>query len=164
MRKGQRRRGAAAVEAAAVLPVLIIVMFGIWEVGRLIQIKQILTNAAREGARTASGAYVNGTPVTVSTVQTSVRNYLTSAGLPSAAVTGATIQLVNKSTNTWVNPSDALPLDSFDVTVTIPSGSPFESLKLGTFNRITNVRSIAVTVNWQSASDSLIVVGNTLPY
>lgn len=146
------------------LPVLIVLMFGIWEVGRLIQVKQILTNAAREGARTASGAYINGTPVTVNTVQTAVRNYMTSAGLPTAAVSGATIQLVNQSQNSWTNPSDALPLDSFDVNVTIPAGPAFESLKLGSFNRVTNVRQIAVSVNWQSASDTLIVVGNTLPF
>ena len=58
------RRGVVAVEAAVVLPVLIIVMFGMWEVGRLIQVNQIVTNAAREGARLAAGGYVNGTPVT----------------------------------------------------------------------------------------------------
>ncbi|MBL9123838.1 MAG: pilus assembly protein [Planctomycetaceae bacterium] len=152
------------MEAAAVMPVLIIVMFGIWEVGRLIQIKQVLTNAAREGARTASGAYVNGTPVTVNTVQSAVKNYLTSAGMPTAAVNGATIELINQSPNSWTNPSDAKPLDSFDVKITIPEGTAFESLKLGAFKRLTNVRSMSVTVNWQSASDSLIVVGNDLPF
>lgn len=164
MRTGKKRRGVAAVEAAVVLPVLIVIMFGVWEVGRMIQVKQILTNAAREGARTASGAYINGAPVTVSTVQTSVRNYLRSAGLPTAAVNGAAIELINRSNNTWTNPSDASPLDSFDVKVTIPEGAPYESLRMGTFNRLTNVRQIAATVNWQSSSDTLIVVSNTLPY
>jgi Flp pilus assembly protein TadG len=158
------RLGAVSVEAAVVMPVLIIVMYGVWEVGRLIQVKQIMTNAAREGARTASGAYVDGTPVSTSTVQTAVRDYMRTAGLPLAAVNGAQIELLNQSGNAWTHPSDAQPLDPFQVLVTIPQGAAFESLKLGAFNRLTNVRQIAVAVNWQSASDSLIVIGNQLPY
>jgi hypothetical protein len=130
----------------------------------LIQIKQVMTNAAREGARAASGAYVDGVPVTVSGVQSTVRNYMTAAGLPTAAVTGASIELINQSGNTWTNPSDAKPLDAFQVVVTIPQGAPFESLKLGPFNRITDVRQIAVAVTWQSSTDELITVSNQLPF
>jgi Flp pilus assembly protein TadG len=48
-----RRRGAAAVEAALVLPVVITFLFGILEYGRYVMMLQILTNAAREGARYA---------------------------------------------------------------------------------------------------------------
>lgn len=158
------RRGAVSVEAAVVLPVLIIMMYGVWEVGRLTQVKQVMTNAAREGARTASGAYVDGVPVSLTTVQTSVRDYLRTAGFPTAAVNGAQIQLLNMSGNAWTHPSDAQPLDPFQVVVTIPEGDPFESLKLGAFNRLTNVRQIAVSVSWQSASDSLIVIDSQLPF
>lgn len=139
-------------------------MFGIWEVGRLIQVKQIMTNAAREGARSASGAYVDGTPVSVDAVKATVRNYMTAAGLPSAAVSGAVIQLVNQSGNDWTNPSDAQPLDAFQVTVTIPGGAPFDSLMLGPFNKLTDVNQIAVAVNWQSSTDEQITVGSQLPY
>lgn len=152
------------MEAAVVFPVLIIIMYGVWEVGRLIQVKQVMTNAAREGARAASGAYVSGAPVTVTTVQNSVKNYMTAAGFPSAAVNGATIQLINQSGNVWTNPSDAKPLDAFQVLLTIPEGPPFESLKLGPFNRLTNVRQIAVAVTWQSSTDELITVSNQLPF
>ena len=83
----QRRRGVVAVEAAVTLPVLIIVMFGMWEVGRLIQVNQVVNNAAREGARLAAGGYVDGTPVTVTMVQQAVRDYLSASGLPTAAST-----------------------------------------------------------------------------
>src|SRR5262249_3227792 len=48
------RRGAAAVELALLLPFLLALLLGVWEVGRLIQINQVLSNAAREGARQAS--------------------------------------------------------------------------------------------------------------
>ncbi len=71
------------------MPIILTLMLGVWEVGRMIQVSQILGNAAREGAVVAGGGYVNGTAVTVSTVQTEVQNYLTAAGLPSAAATGA---------------------------------------------------------------------------
>jgi len=48
-----RRRGAAAVEAALVLPVVVLFLFGIFEYGRYLMFLQIFTNAAREGAHYA---------------------------------------------------------------------------------------------------------------
>src|SRR3569623_2064006 len=89
------RRGAAAVEAAICLPVLLTLMFGVWEVGRLAQVQQILSNAVHDGARIASQGTLNGTPVTVAKVQQAVRDYMPRAGLPRAAVSGAQIQLNN---------------------------------------------------------------------
>ena len=46
-----RERGAAMVEAAITIPLLLVLMVGIFEVGRAYQTWQVLTNAAREGAR-----------------------------------------------------------------------------------------------------------------
>jgi Flp pilus assembly protein TadG len=58
--RSSRRYGTAAVEMAVVAIPIFIFMAGTWELGRLIQVDQIVTNAAREGARTAaSGAKVN---------------------------------------------------------------------------------------------------------
>ncbi|KFF58793.1 hypothetical protein JF66_15935 [Cryobacterium sp. MLB-32] len=45
-------RGAAAVEFALVLPVLLLLIFGLMEFGRLYNVQISLSNAAREGART----------------------------------------------------------------------------------------------------------------
>ena len=50
MRLPQRprlRRGAAAVEFAVILPVLMIFLLGTWELGRLVQVYAILSHAAR---------------------------------------------------------------------------------------------------------------------
>jgi Flp pilus assembly protein TadG len=47
-------RGAAAVEFALILPVIILLLFGIIEFGRAWNVKQVLTDAAREGARVAA--------------------------------------------------------------------------------------------------------------
>ncbi len=45
------QKGVAAVEFAIILPVLIIIIFGIIEFGLLLYDKQVITNASREGAR-----------------------------------------------------------------------------------------------------------------
>jgi Flp pilus assembly protein TadG len=52
-RQLRRRRGAAVVEAAIVLPIVIIFLLAIFEYGRYVMTRQILTNAAREGAHYA---------------------------------------------------------------------------------------------------------------
>ena len=47
-------RGAALLEVALTLPLLLLVAVGIFEFGRAYQTWQVLTNAAREGARLRS--------------------------------------------------------------------------------------------------------------
>lgn len=49
--KLRNERGASAVEFAIVLPVLLLVVFGIIEMSLLLYDKAILTNGSREGAR-----------------------------------------------------------------------------------------------------------------
>ncbi len=157
------RRGALAVEAAVVLPVLLIMMLGLWEVGRIIQLQQILTNSAREGARLAAGGYVNSTPVTNAMVQQAVRDYLQASGLPSAAVSGAEIELVCLVTPGWTNPSDATPLDKFQVKVKLPAGTAFESTRWSPAARITAKTEMQAVVDWVSLNNAEIVVSATLP-
>src|SRR5439155_4823448 len=54
MRKRSRsERGAAIIETALTLPLLLLVAVGIFELGRAYQTWEVLTNAAREGARVA---------------------------------------------------------------------------------------------------------------
>ena len=84
-RKSGPRRGVVAVEAAVTLPFMLVMMFGVWEVGRLIHVNQIMVDSAREGARLAAGAYVNGSPVTEPMVVQAVRDYMRAGGLPGIA-------------------------------------------------------------------------------
>jgi Flp pilus assembly protein TadG len=156
------RRGAIAVETALVMPVVITLMLGVWEAGRLMQVSMTINDAAREGARLAAGGANSGTSVTVAMVQQAVRDYLTAAGFPSAAATGATIQLTNNSTHSWTDPCDALPLDAFTVTVTIPAGAAFNSLRWipGT---ITGVTQLSTSVSLVSLNDAQVVVSSQLP-
>src|SRR4029079_11722996 len=142
-RETRHRRGVVAVEAAITLPFLCLTMFGVWEVGRMIQTNQIVANAAREGARLAAGAYVNGAPVTDVMVKQAIRDYMRASGLPAAAYNGATITMTCLATPLWVNPSDALPLDPFRIQVTIPAGAAFNSLLWSIATKITTVNSMS---------------------
>jgi Flp pilus assembly protein TadG len=49
-----RDRGAAAVEMALVLPLLLLIVFGIIDFGRMLNAQISVTEAAREGARAAT--------------------------------------------------------------------------------------------------------------
>ncbi len=45
------RKGSAVLEMALILPILLTLLFGIIEFSRVLSVKQVITNAAREGAR-----------------------------------------------------------------------------------------------------------------
>ena len=79
-------RGQALVETALIMPVVLLIMVGIFEVGRAYQTWQVVTNAAREGAR---AAVVPGADVT--TVKEVVEKYMTH-GQPGSVAT-ATVDI-----------------------------------------------------------------------
>lgn len=54
-----RTRGAALVEATLVLPLLVLLVFGVVELGLLIDTATVTSNAARNGARLASANYAD---------------------------------------------------------------------------------------------------------
>jgi Flp pilus assembly protein TadG len=69
------RTGAAAVETALVLPLFFLIVFGVIEFGRAFMVAQLLTNAAREGARAAITAGSTNTAIT-DKVKTLVNDYV----------------------------------------------------------------------------------------
>jgi Flp pilus assembly protein TadG len=84
--KLKSERGTAIVETAMVLPLLLLVSIGIFEFGRAYQTWQVLTNAAREGARIAVlPNYAAGTS------ETRVREYMKAGQLPPADVDSARV-------------------------------------------------------------------------
>ena len=77
----RNERGAAAVEFALVLPILIVVLFGIVEFGRAYNAQITLTHAAREGARALAVGH------TVAEAKTRVDDAATPLSLDPADVT-----------------------------------------------------------------------------
>jgi hypothetical protein len=80
----RNRQGAAAVEFALVAPLFFVMVFGMIEFGRAIMVQQIITNAAREGARVA---VLDSQTPTASQVTSTVTTYLQNAGITGATVT-----------------------------------------------------------------------------
>lgn len=78
-------RGAAAVEFALLLPVLMLILFGIIEFGMIMYSREVITNASREGAR--AGIVQSTAKPTVGEIQTIVTNYLTGTGVDPNSVT-----------------------------------------------------------------------------
>jgi hypothetical protein len=80
-RTGRSERGAALVEFALALPLLLVVIGGIVDFGFLFQRYEVLTNAAREGARLGSlPGYVTcgggGGAATAPGVEARIRDYV----------------------------------------------------------------------------------------
>ena len=72
-------RGQALLEVALTLPLLLLVAVGIFEFGRAYQTWQVLTNAAREGARLAVLPGINDY-----SVEERVQQYLAAGLVPDA--------------------------------------------------------------------------------
>jgi Flp pilus assembly protein TadG len=134
------RQGVAAVEFAFVMPAILALLVGIWELGRLIEIQQLMTNAAREGARQAATGQL-----TNAQTQSVIQQYLTVAGLPTTNVT-------SKAWDTTGNcdPSAASYQDNIQVNITMPfkdvSWSVLSILVPPTFH-------IATQVQWMTVVD-----------
>ena len=71
------------------LPLLIALIYGLWEVGRVVEVQQVVYNAAREGARDASTGHAN-----LQAVATNLTLYLQS-GEPTAFGSGHTTSLIS---------------------------------------------------------------------
>ena len=87
-KKLRSESGASAVEFALLLPVLMMILFGIIEFGLALHRQAILTNASREGARL--GIVQSVPPIALAAVNTKIDSYLGPAGIPPGTV-GRTI-------------------------------------------------------------------------
>src|SRR5580704_7951224 len=90
----QNRRATACVEFALVLPVLLIFVLGLLEMGRFIEVRAILAQAAEEGARQASGGQVTNAQVV-----SIVTGCIAAAGLPTQNLTVTVADLTHAGTD-----------------------------------------------------------------
>src|SRR5262245_35325126 len=124
-------RGAELIEFTFVFPLLLLVVAGIIDFGFLFQRYEVVTNAAREGARVAILPDYE-----IADVQQRVAAYLTASGLtkpaPAASVTYSNIP---------VNPPGGPTMSAVTVTVNYPHDylilGPIAGLFGGAFNSIT---------------------------
>jgi Flp pilus assembly protein TadG len=179
-----RRSAAAAVEFAVVMPfVLMPLMFGLWEVGRLVQVQQIVSNAAREGARLAAQAKTinrTGNPTEIRAsiapsnntnadpnVKATVMQSLAAAGLNMLSWSDVTVtfEFLDQPAGATVGPSTTDPQPSqavknqrFRVTVVIDY-TKARWISLGMIPT-TQVRD---AVEWRSLVDDPFVVNPNMP-
>jgi Flp pilus assembly protein TadG len=92
---GSTRRGVSAVEAALVMNIFLLFIFAIMEFGHFVMVKQLMDNAARDGARLAATG--QGT-VTTAQVQA-----LVTQELVNQAPTGMSIQVFQANPTTGAN-------------------------------------------------------------
>jgi Flp pilus assembly protein TadG len=90
MQRLKSERGQALLETALTLPIILLVSVGIFEFGRAYQMEQVLTNAAREGARVA---VLPGSDTT--SVQNRVLDYLNSGQVPNSGSASIAVTAVN---------------------------------------------------------------------
>jgi Flp pilus assembly protein TadG len=138
LRNRKARRGAHIVEMALVLPILIMVVFGIIEFARANQIRQTVKQAAYEGARVGIT-----TDATVANVQTQANSVLSSVG-----ITGGTVT---------VSPNPITSTTTF-VTVTVSASATANGWFMKYF---TAGQPIAAAVTLESENSGISFVGGS---
>jgi Flp pilus assembly protein TadG len=151
-RASDPRGGVAAVELAAMLPFLVLMMAGIWEVSRMVQVENLMANAAREGARQAASGQANN----ATCCQTAV-NYLNLNGL--TGVTTSMVSLTNTTSSARSNPMTATQLDQFTMTITVP----YTTIRWSTIAQITPTSNLVATASWNSTLSLPGTGSTTLP-
>jgi hypothetical protein len=171
-RRSPERAGVAAVEVAIVTTFLLVpLIIGLWEVGRMVQVKQVVSNSAREGARRAAQGYTlnsTGTPTQVMTTGSStsvtdvVYQYLLAAGFTNLQRTDITVtfQFLEPRSD-GVMPTEPYQGEKgqrFSVTVTVP-WDRVRWVNLG----IIRPADITFTTTWRMLNDDKFTIDDTLP-
>jgi Flp pilus assembly protein TadG len=98
MKRRTSENGTALVEAAITIPILLLLMVGIFEVGRAYETWQVLVNAAREGARMAVTPGSDSGTVRGIVHQYMADGQLTEADAASVAVDNSASLVINGNT------------------------------------------------------------------
>ncbi len=144
------RRGAATVEFALLLPFLVTLLLGVWEVGRMIEVNQVLDNAAREGARLAASGQGTNDQAKQATL-----DYLQCNGLPTQ---NAAVTVTNLTSGS--DASAATQLDQLQVQVSIP----FSDVRWSTLALVLSANTqLTARATWNSLKDKVYTAPATSP-
>jgi Flp pilus assembly protein TadG len=105
LNKHKRQRGDAIVELALLVPILMLMLFGVLELGRIVDAWIVVNNAAREGAREAALTYPDAT--TTATAQNATLAYLASGLAPRGDIAATSVPSVQLTTDTVQVTADA---------------------------------------------------------
>ena len=119
-------RGVVLIEFALVLPLLLVIFAGMFDMGLAVQRYQAVTNAAREGARMA---VLPG--YSTAEVESRVRDYLAASGVP-----GTPTIVVSQITMTPVDTLFTLKKVHVQVTHVFTVLGPIATLVGGTFGTV----------------------------
>jgi len=186
---GSRRRlASAAVELAVCLVPITVLLVGILEMGRCVQVSQVLTNAAREGARlaaqgvnvqtTGNFVYIYTDPSSTLVPNTNpryvsdlVKEYLTAAGVTNttglrvefkfllpAAVPPTIMTVGTTDDSSRTDPWQGTKNDAFRLLV----GLPYKNFQWTTINWF-NINELVHEVRWGMAVDDPLMVNTTIP-
>ena len=109
LRRVAGQRGQALIETALTLPIVLVISISIFEFGRALQVWQLLTNAAREGARVA--VLPGSTP---DVVRQRALDYMAAGGLQNRA-----LNQINVQSNAQIIMSGN-PVSASQVTISYP--------------------------------------------
>lgn len=152
IKKNSTRNGVAAVELAVCLPFLLIIVFGIWEIGRMVQAQQLVSNATREGGRQAAAGLSDSTAV-----RQFVVNYLNMNGLTGVTLNDVTLTNITDASRS--DPTTAEQLDQFRITVTVS----YASIRWSTVAQLTPTSTLTASADWYSMRDLPVTVSSTIP-
>lgn len=177
------RHGTAAVEFACCLPLLLLILAGLWEVGRVIEVDQVLWNGGREAARDASLGednlqaiasnllvYLQGAEQTAFGKGHSTSMIAPVVTLPANA-TGYTcwdntanqelftMSFTDRTTPSVTDPTAMNQLDLYEIGVQVP----FKSIGWSSLVPIGGFSRLQVTVVWTSLVDTPFQIAPDLP-
>lgn len=166
----QPRRGVAVVEMAFIMPLLLLLIVGVWEIGRLVQLQQIMNGAARDGARIASQANIisttddytqimKGSGTSDPNVTDTVRAYLYGAGFTTAQLQSLTVTFEFLDGDTSLTePYQGVKNQRFRVKVSMN----YSDVRWTTLTLI-NPQTIGAECVWQMMVDDPFTLSPTLP-
>jgi Flp pilus assembly protein TadG len=170
------RRGVAAIELGFVTMLFVVpLIIGIWEVGRLIQVQQIVANSAREGARLAAQGFTirsDGTQVQIRkesgtpNVKDAVVDYLRASGLTTLTAADVTVTFEFTAPKTTAPDIGTYPPEPY----LGEKGQPFTVHVSVPWNKVRWINigllgpsDVHFTVTWHMLRDEVFSVNTTLP-
>ncbi len=150
-----REKGNVTLELAAVLPLLLLIVAGIIDLGILFWEKEVLTNASREGARAGARAVIDGNPeqTTAAAVMAIVQNYLDKYNVKNDSGTRLVLVKGSNFIYQWDAASPAnLWVELKDIPVKMMLLPNIGKLFSGTFDNIVNLDAkTTMTAEWSTA-------------